>query len=350
MRTVLVAGRTGPLTSPSVWGVHYFRTELPDPCSWYRIVQPFDALNGRGWDARRQSSAAPPPDVSLDADIFVLQGGDRPDAARVLTERSKVQRLVYETDDDYFAVPAAQPQAHDKYRRADVRGFIAANMRACDMVTVTTPVLAESVRTHSGHPNVVVVPNCVPDGVLGLARFRRRGRTVIGWTGSGNRAHDFAVIRDAVVSVLRSTRRAEFHFMGTDYRHMLPKDVPARHTHPVACSISWETWFGGYDFDIAVCPLAGIPFNMARSPIKAIEAMALGIPVLAADAPPYRGIVTDGVTGYLCRAGDWAKRLRELACDRQAREEMGANARHAARAHIMSAGVAAWDAAYRSLL
>ena len=77
----------------------------------------------------------------------------------------------------------------------------------------------------------------------------------------------------------------------------------------------------------------------------------MGIPVLASDLDPYRGLVTDGVNGYLCRtSADWAKRLRELTCDRAAREEMGTKARETARAHVISAGVRNWDAAYKSLL
>ena len=299
---------------------------------------------------RRQTSSVPPPEASLDANIFVMQGGDKREAAAVLTERRKVQRLVYETDDNYFEIPPAQPEAHEKYSRPEVRRWVAANMRACDMVTVTTEVLAESVRKNSGHGNVRVLPNCIPDGVLGLAPFHHRRKTIIGWTSSGNRAHDFAVIRDAVVFVLRSVKHTEFHFMGTDYRSMLPKDVAARNSHPVASSVRWEGWFGAYDFDIAVCPLSDIPFNHSRSGIKAIEAMGLGIPVLAADAPPYRGIVEDGVTGYLCRPGDWKKRLKELTLDRETREEMGRNARQAARAHVISAGADAWEDAYKSLL
>ena len=52
--------------------------------------------------------------------------------------------------------------------------------------------------------------------------------------------------------------------MGTDYRHLLPKHLPARHTHPTAVSVDWRAWFSGYDFSIALAPLADIPFNRAR--------------------------------------------------------------------------------------
>jgi glycosyltransferase involved in cell wall biosynthesis len=336
---------------PSAWATHYGSAQAPTPCAYYRIVLPFSELRKNGWDARCATSSQRPPPESEQAGIFVMQGGDHPAAAAALRQRAAFQRLVYETDDDYFNIPPSLPQAYARYSRPEMRGYIAANMRACDMVTVTTETLAASVREHTGHPDVRVLPNVIPDGVLDMVPFRRPRRTVIGWAGSGNRDGDFAVIRDAVVSVLENARRTEMHFLGTDYRYLLPKHLPARHTHPAAVSLDWRAWFSGYDFDIALAPLADIPFNRSRSNLKAVEAMALGIPVLASDLDPYRGIVADGVNGYLCRtAADWAKRLRELACDRAAREDLGAKAREAARAHVISAGVRNWVSAYSSLL
>lgn len=337
---------------PSIWAAHYGATTAPTPCAFYRVVLPFGELRRLGWDARTVTSSKPPPPESEQADIFVMQGGDRAQAAAELRRRSAFQHLVYETDDDYFAIPPALPEAHAKYRRPEVRAAIAANMRACDIVTVTCPGLAGSVRRHAGRQlDIRVIPNCIPDGVLDLPAFRRPRRTVIGWAGSGNRQGDFAVVADAVTDVLSGVRRTEMHFMGTDYRYLLPRRLPVRHTHPTAVSLDWRAWFGGYDFDIALAPLADIEFNKSRSPLKAIEAFGLGIPVLASDTSTYRGIVTDGVTGYLCRTpADWRKRLRELACDRAAREEMGARARQAAREHVISAGIRHWVTAYRDLL
>jgi len=335
------------MRSPSVWATYAgLPSGVPNPCGWYRVLLPLAALREHGWDARAGIGHAGPPPESETAGTFVLQSGDQPGAAAILAERGKFQRTVYETDDDVFSIPPAIAAAYAAYTRPETRQAVIANMRACHVVTVTTEPLAESVRASTGHPDVRVVPNCIPDAVLGLPRRRQPGRTVIGWTGSGARDADFGVARDAVRDVLETVPGTEMHFMGTDYRYLLPARLPARHTHPLAVSISWRDWFGGFDFDIALAPLADIPFNRSRSALKALEAMALGIPVLASDAGPYRGIVTDGVTGYLCRPGDWGKRLRELALDAGAREEMGANARRAAREHVISAGWRRWARAY----
>ena len=336
------------MKSPSVWATRFGTAQLPNPCAYYRIILPFEQLCKHGWDARCTPSQEEPPPESEQTDVFVMQSGDRPEAAAVLRERAKFQRLIYETDDDYFHLPPAIEEAYKKYIKPGARQAIANNMLACHTVTVTSEALARSIRENTGHPDVRVVPNCLPDAVLEMTPFHRPRRTVIGWTGSGAREKDFAVIAQAVRTTLEQVKRTEMHFMGTDYRHMLPRSLPTRYSHPIAISLDMPGWFRGYDFDIALAPLADIPFNQARSAIKSLEAFGLGIPVLASDAEPYRGIVIDGVNGYLCRnQKDWAKRLRELASDRPAREEMGRNARKTAQEHVVSAHWQEWDGIYR---
>jgi hypothetical protein len=58
--------------------------------------------------------------------------------------------------------------------------------------------------------------------------------------------------------------------------------------HPGCPTENWPRHLAHKDCDMAVAPLAPHPFNEAKSEIKALEAWALGIPVLAADAAPYR--------------------------------------------------------------
>jgi glycosyltransferase involved in cell wall biosynthesis len=102
-----------------------------------------------------------------------------------------------------------------------------------------------------------------------------------------------------------------------------------------------------YDFDIAIAPLADRPFNKAKSHLKALEAAARGVPIVAQDMEPYREFVVDGVTGYLVRSGEeWTKRLTELIHDEQAREEMGAAAKVVASRYTMQGNWELWQAAY----
>jgi glycosyltransferase involved in cell wall biosynthesis len=77
-----------------------------------------------------------------------------------------------------------------------------------------------------------------------------------------------------------------------------------------------------------------------------LEAMASGLPTVAADATGSRSLVAEGVTGFLAPAGapaDFVEPLTSLAVDVSMRRTMG----HAARARSLEFS---WDAAMGGLL
>jgi glycosyltransferase involved in cell wall biosynthesis len=67
------------------------------------------------------------------------------------------------------------------------------------------------------------------------------------------------------------------------------------------------------------------PLLGERHPLSVIEAMQLGIPVIASEIPGTREIVLDGETGYLVPATSvgYAARVRGLLFDEWLRERMG---------------------------
>jgi glycosyltransferase involved in cell wall biosynthesis len=69
-----------------------------------------------------------------------------------------------------------------------------------------------------------------------------------------------------------------------------------------------------------------LPLLWERHPLSVIEAMQLGIPVIASDVPGSREIVLDGETGYLVPAtsvGSYAARVRGMLFDERLRERRG---------------------------
>ncbi len=85
-------------------------------------------------------------------------------------------------------------------------------------------------------------------------------------------------------------------------------------------------------FDVFV-----LPSHREGFPRAAMEAAAMGLPVVASDIRGCRQVVDDGVTGLLVPVADpaaLARALRMLTADRSLREQMGRAGRDKARAEF----------------
>jgi glycosyltransferase involved in cell wall biosynthesis len=84
-----------------------------------------------------------------------------------------------------------------------------------------------------------------------------------------------------------------------------------------------------------------------------LEAMAGGVPVVSADAPSGRALLSDGETGLLCPPRDvaaYVAAIERLAASPQRRAAMGAAAREASAAYSWDAASESVARVYRSLL
>jgi glycosyltransferase involved in cell wall biosynthesis len=201
---------------------------------------------------------------------------------------------------------------------------------------------------YTGHDDIRVLPNCIPGALLDMQAQRGHRQVVIGWSGGASHGEDIQIVAGPLRTVLDSNKHTRLHLIGTDYRKTIDRRAVFTKWIPSDATLRY---YRQIDFDIALCPLTGNLFDQSKSHIKALEAMALGIPVIASDVEPYRGLVVNGVNGYLCRRkADWTKRLRELCSDDAAREEMGTRARESARAWTIEANWHRWAQVYSSLV
>ncbi|HYL05850.1 MAG TPA: glycosyltransferase family 4 protein [Thermoanaerobaculia bacterium] len=87
--------------------------------------------------------------------------------------------------------------------------------------------------------------------------------------------------------------------------------------------------------ELSVAPLTECPRNLEQGclPLKVLESMAAGVPVVASDLPSLREVIDDGVDGRLVRPdrpSELARALRVLLESPRARLEMAARARRKA--------------------
>ena len=340
------AGLPDAFTS-SVWGIHDAQGEdnpLPTGCGYFRIKMPLDQLEAHGWKIRYQAFT-PPPDVA-GYKLIVAERLDRPEVLGAWRRLRQHHRLAYEIDDDVWNVDPVNFNAYGVFSRYAVRDAVEIAIQVADLVTVTTEPLAEMVRTRTGHPNVKVIGNFIPASLLAMLRPRREHVT-IGWTGGMSHGLDLAMIARPVRRVMDTDPGLRLHIAGVDYRATLGYNH-ARHTpwEPIPSDL-----YQHLDFDIGLAPIAATKFNESKSPLKALEYGALGIPVIASDFGPYRDYVVDGVTGFLVsKEKHWRDRIRELAADADLRESMGAKARELAAQHTIEEHWVKWSAAYQEVL
>jgi hypothetical protein len=312
----------------------------PDGSGYYRFYLPYKHL---GQNSHHIVGMAPPgqqpplgPDEVQGLDVLVLQRPAGRNGTRQMERLVGHVRLVYETDDDMLqAEQSGLPHLFDEQTREGIRRCL----RLSDMVTVSTPYLAEQVSPYN--ENVRVLPNHVKPGLLEMQR-KRRDQLVVGWAGGTSHLVDMVTVAEPLRRVLDANPQVDMHFMGFDYSPLVQRQ----------CRWSpWQADLGEYykrvDFDIAVAPLADVPFNRSKSPIRALEMGALGIPIIAANLLPYSDYVIDGKTGYLVSSEDeFEQRLKELIHDPDARAELGAAGREQAGGWTIDKGWRLWERAY----
>ncbi|MBZ5735511.1 glycosyltransferase family 4 protein [Nocardioides sp. TRM66260-LWL] len=184
-------------------------------------------------------------------------------------------------------------------------------MRAADAVVTLSTALREQVIARGVDPaRVHVVPNCVDDSWLAEPvppRAPGAGLTVgIGGTLNAYEGVDLLV---EAVALLRTR--------GRDVRLLVAGDGPARAALETLAAERGlgdaATFTGRLDraaladayrrLDVFCLPRRDLPVTRVVPPIKPVEAMALGLPVLAADLPPLREIVGED-RGVLVRPDD----------------------------------------------
>jgi len=322
-------------------------------CAYWRMLLPMRHLAEHGYDitiasADLDKGKAVTASTMAGHDVIVAQRFNKPGGVHVYREaRSPANRLVYEVDDDIFHVTAENFAAYTMWQRPEILEAATHAMEVSDIVTCTTPVLAEVLSEYN--PNVVVLPNHIPGWVCDVDR-KHRDRPAVGWAGGASHGVDVGMIVSPVRRFLKRFPGWDFRLAGTDYRPTFKAGQRAVFTRWVQVNDNERDYFTSPDWDIGLAPVAPNTFNASKSPLKALEYGALGIPVIASDWYPYRDFVKHGETGFLVRRDhEWLSYMSELAADAGLREKMGEAARDLARQYTIEKGYKLWAKTYEDL-
>lgn len=252
--------------------------------------------------------------LAYKADVVVLQ-------KLVLQERfidmlrAINPRIIFDFDDALWAPPDIQyrnPKVQERYRLLTKRlNYI---LSYAVRVVVGSQYLAMYAASFA--PHVDVIPSSVDPKRYPLKDHRNARPAVLGWIGSPENLVDFKPI----IPVLR-------RIVGDNVK---VKIVSSAAPNLDGVPAEFESWKLGNDiehlhgFDIGLMPLNDTERSRGRCGFKAVQYMAVGLPVVASNVGAAREVIVHGETGFLASSEDeWYDYLVRLIPDHELRKRLG---------------------------
>jgi len=318
----------------------------------YRVLYPYGFMEARGGHEatcdigghRGNTTFVQFPDPEkdeADADAFVFQCRWETVTPSVIDWiKSQGKMVVFEIDDLYHNLPPSAP-ANKFFKDKKALAAMTEGIRKADVVTVSTPALAEFYRPFN--PNVHVLPNYLrwSDWRNVTPSFEKERPIRVGWMGNLKfRGDDLAVLRGLIGPWLERHQNVFFAQVGDvepvvhDYLG-IPEDRRLTYKGQIFPKHAGPTSM----LDIGLVPLALNAFNECKSYLKGLEYAACGTPCIATPTQQYREWVEDGVNGFLAKKPkDWIRALDLLVSDEELRRQMGRNAFEKAQQHTHESG------------
>ncbi|MEB8388970.1 glycosyltransferase [Rhodobacteraceae bacterium KMM 6894] len=319
-------------------------------CRKYRVEQLVELWRTRDVDLTFAHYQDVPRCVAILQDATHLMCYRLPTCANVSVYLYEARRLrlpiLYDIDDPLFSVAAYETYSNMEALPADMRAHFVAEapryldlMNGADAVSVSTPGLAAHARQLTQRP-VYLRRNFADRATLTAGAQAIQVATGNGDMfrvafASGSQGHevDFTAISDQVAAFLQGDSRRRLMILGHFDKARLP------------CAIAKQTEFSpftGYSgylqalalADCAIMPLGDDLFNQCKSAVRALDAAAVGVPVITPAVGDFPNVIRDGQTGLIADGPNgWAMALDDLAQDRAAAQAIGQRARRDLERH-----------------
>jgi len=172
------------------------------------------------------------------------------------------------------------------------------------------------------NPNSILIPTGVDTEIHRPSQVKKpKEKIIIGWTGSSSTMKYLDPVYPVIDEVCRANN-ATFKII-SDKAHPFQSDF--FRFIPWNKSTEIEDL---QDIDIGLMPLSNDEWSKGKCGFKAIQFMALEIPVLVSPVGANVEIVSDGVDGFYCHnLNDWKINLEKLIQSESLRKQMGAMGR-----------------------
>lgn len=163
------------------------------------------------------------------------------------------------------------------------------SLKEADMVTVTTEKLAEFAKEFN--QNVKVLPNCINFDRWWKLPLKPNKQLRVGWSGGISHYEDWYTIKKPLNKLLRQYR-FKLIIAGDYFKGIIDDDLQGLVEHHPWVDFSGHSYrMMCLNLDLAIIPLANLPFNHYKSPIKFYEMSAMGVPSILSNVEPYSAYV-----------------------------------------------------------
>ena len=348
-------------------------------CGWYRVRQPFNMiLKNTDHDAYVTDKDDDGMEIFKAlkvADIVVIRQGAEEGMRRLVEKYPEIRAKWVMDIDDNIEIISPYSEHYTKYgtkeyydrhlknwlwkdgvgafdsKRNSIQvASLIEGMREVDMITATTERLADYASKYN--KNVKVLPNCIDHSMWWNLNLRKNKQLRVGWSGGVSHYEDWYAIRKPLNELMK-----EYDFklimVGSHYAGLIDEDNKDRvEVHP------WVP-FKGHSYrmmclglDVAIVPLADLPFNKNKSPVKWFEMSAMGVPSIVSDVQPYKGVFMEGETALGYRTPrQFKKALKTLLTKPKLRKNIGyASRKWVEKNRDAKKCASMWIEAYQSLL
>ncbi len=246
--------------------------------------------------------------------LYTTVGSDRDYLALILALKDRYKlKLVVDIDDDILSThlepsnPAHQAYLNPAGRHAE---YTQACLREADLVTVSTEYLKK--KYASINSNIAVIKNCT-DPIFFSPKLYAEDPITIGFAGSGSHQADWKMI-EPVIERLKTRHDIKVKMLG-------PLNAPS-----VDEQVRWVDMLkypeelGRMGFSIGVAPLKDSLMNRAKSNLRWLEYSSFGIPTVASDVVPFRGIEN---ALLVTEPEEWEEALEHLITSPDDRTRLG---------------------------
>lgn len=270
------------------------------------------AADGSGGDTCEDWITSYLDTLSPSAIIFCRYSGPGSDAIVAWARRNSVP-VIYHIDDDLLAIPPVLGERKHAFHNAPKRlDVVRTLLGSADLVYASTDRLTRRLEEYLPGLPIVTGDIYCSGTVLRPPRPGRARR--IGYMASADHAHNLSQVIPALEELLERHSDVELQFFGS-----IPIPPPLERfadritkAPPISDYSTFLTQFAQYDWDIGICPLSHIDFNLMKANTKWVEYTSVGAAVVASRGTVYDECCAGGCGLLASEPAEWLKALEML--------------------------------------